>query len=205
MSSSHSISVWIDRLRQSDPDAARALWEQFFARMAAVARRRLAALPRRAADEEDVALSAFADFVRAAKAGRFPDLHDREGLWALLLTFTVRKAQGQVRHERRQRRGAGEVRGDSAFEAEGGRGEPADDGPPPDEIVAVQDELAWLLEGLAGEELRRIALRKLEGYGNDEIAEELGCARATVERRLRLIRATWQWLLEPEEEKDALR
>jgi hypothetical protein len=45
--------------------------------MVGLARARLQGLPRRAADEEDVALSAFASFCRAAEAGRFPRLCDR--------------------------------------------------------------------------------------------------------------------------------
>ena len=31
----------------------------------------------------------------------------------------------------------------------------------------------------------------MEGYNNDEIADQLGCARRTVARRLDLIRKTW--------------
>src|SRR5262249_38764710 len=195
---SHSVSVWIDRLRHSDPRAAPALWERFFSRMVAAARQRLAAGPRRAADEEDAALSAFADFERAVKAGRFPDLNDRDGLWALLLTFTARKAREQLRDERRQRRGGGGVRGGPALGAEGGR-EPAADELSPGEAAALADELAWLLGELSSDEVRRVALAKLEGCTNDEIAERLGCSRATVERRLRLIRETWGWLMDEEE------
>jgi DNA-directed RNA polymerase specialized sigma24 family protein len=39
--------------------------------------------------------------------------------------------------------------------------------------------------------LRRIALLKLEGYSNKEIAQQLGCALRTVENRLMLIRSLW--------------
>ena len=31
----------------------------------------------------------------------------------------------------------------------------------------------------------------MEGYNNDEIADQLGCAARTVARRLELIRKTW--------------
>jgi DNA-binding CsgD family transcriptional regulator len=40
-------------------------------------------------------------------------------------------------------------------------------------------------------------LWKLEGYTNDEIAAKLGCARRTVERKLRVIRAVWTAQGEP--------
>jgi DNA-directed RNA polymerase specialized sigma24 family protein len=32
----------------------------------------------------------------------------------------------------------------------------------------------------------------MEGYTNEEIADRRGCALATVERRLRRIRGTWE-------------
>jgi DNA-directed RNA polymerase specialized sigma24 family protein len=184
----HSISVWLERLRHSDEQAARQLWLRFFDRMVAVARQRLWAAPRRAGDEEDAALSAFADFARAVEAGRFPDLHDREGLWALLFTFTLRKARAQLRHEQAPRRG-GHLRRGMTYD-------PAEDELPPEEVVAFQDELAWLLRQLPSDEIRQVALRRLEGYGNDEIAGQMGCSRATVERRFRLIRQTWRWLID---------
>ena len=102
-----SITTWLERLRHSDAEAAQRLWERFFERMAAVARQRLRNGRGRAADEEDAALSAFADFTRAIKAGQFPDLRDREGLWAVLIAFTERKARGQIRREQAARRGGG--------------------------------------------------------------------------------------------------
>jgi RNA polymerase sigma factor (sigma-70 family) len=189
MSSSHSISAWIDRLRDSDPDAGRVLWERFADRMLAVARRRLGGAPRRAADEEDAVLAAFEAFLRGVREGRFPRLNDRDDLWAVLLTLTRRAAGRLVRDEARQRRGGGAVRGESAWE--GQHHEPADEGPDPEEAAACQDELRRLLEALPDDQLRRIALAKLEGRTNEEIASREDCALATVERRLKLIRLTW--------------
>jgi hypothetical protein len=40
--------------------------------------------------------------------------------------------------------------------------------------------------------LRSVAVRKLEGYTNKEVAAKLGRAPARVERKLRLIRDTWE-------------
>jgi DNA-directed RNA polymerase specialized sigma24 family protein len=61
----------------------------------------------------------------------------------------------------------------------------------------VAEELERRLGRLGSEELRAIALRKLEGYTTEEIAEQLDCARRTVERRLRLIRLQWTEEEEP--------
>jgi DNA-directed RNA polymerase specialized sigma24 family protein len=55
----------------------------------------------------------------------------------------------------------------------------------------MAEEVQRLLALLPRDELRTVALRKMGGYTNAEIAAELGCTVATVERRLRLIRAVW--------------
>src|SRR5437899_9640067 len=102
-----SVTRWIDRLKAGDPDAAQKLWEKYFRRLVGLARDRLRAAPRRAADEEDVALSAFDSFCRNAGAGRFPDLADRDGLWRLLAAFTARKAAHHARDAARLKRGGG--------------------------------------------------------------------------------------------------
>ena len=57
------------------------------------------------ADEEDVALNAFDSFCRDAKAGRLPQLDDRDDLWRVLLVITGQKALDLVRHETAGKRG----------------------------------------------------------------------------------------------------
>src|SRR5262249_49457856 len=154
---------------------------------------------RRAADEEDVALSAFDSFCRGAEQGRFPQLLDRDELWHLLFVITVRKASDLVELECRQKRGGGEVRGDSAFAdcpdstgVEAGIGQVVGSEPTPEFAAQVADECRHLLALLDDDELRSIALWKMEGYTNDEIAEKLGYVTTTIERRLRLIRSIWE-------------
>src|SRR5690349_15507876 len=92
MSAEGSISRWLGQLRAGDPQAAAGLWQRYFERLVHVARGRLQGAPRRAADEEDVALSAFHSLCRGVAAGRFPGLLDRDGLWRLLVVLTARKA-----------------------------------------------------------------------------------------------------------------
>jgi RNA polymerase sigma factor (sigma-70 family) len=192
---SHSVTRWIDELRHDDPRAAAALWERFLERMLAVARQRLRGAPRRVADEEDVVAVAFERFLHGVRQGRFPRLDDRDDLWAVLFTLTARHAARQARDQLRERRGGGGVRGDSALRPAGVEPiEPADDGPTPAESAGVQDSLARLLEALDDDELRSITLARMEGYTNAEIARQIGRSEVTVERRLRLIRATWRQL-----------
>src|SRR5262245_22878830 len=109
MSSGGSITHWLAQLKDGDHVAAQQLWPVYFQRLVALARSHLRSSPRRAADEEDVALSAFDSFCRGAQRGCFPRLDDRDDLWQLLVLITVRKAIDLVHHERRGARG-GRVR-----------------------------------------------------------------------------------------------
>jgi DNA-directed RNA polymerase specialized sigma24 family protein len=204
MASEASVSHWIERLKAGDSAAAQQLWQGYFQRLVALARGRLEGAPRRAADEEDVALSAFASFCRGVERGRFPQLEDREDLWKLLVVLTARKAAHLRRDERRHKRGGGAVRGESALLPAGG-----DSGatpaleqvlgqePTPAFAAEVAEQCEYLLGLLGDGELRAIALWKMEGDTNEEVAARLGCALSTVERRLRLIRQTWEEEGEP--------
>jgi RNA polymerase sigma factor (sigma-70 family) len=199
MPSTGSVTTWVEQLRAGNRDAAQQLWERYFARLVGLARKRLRGLRRRAADEEDVALSAFDSFCRGVEQGRFPRLDDRSNLWELLVVITVRKAIDLRQRETRRKRGGGKVAGESALDGllgPGDRGAGIEQvlaaGPTPALAAQVADEVRRLLGMLPKEEVRAVALLKLEGYTNAEIADRLGCAEATVERRLRLIRSVWK-------------
>src|SRR5581483_5528352 len=115
MSSPGSVTQWIFELRAGQRAAVQNLWERYFQRLVELVRRRLRGVPRQAADEEDVALSAFESFCRAAEQGRFPKLEDREDLWQLLVVLADRKAANLARDARAQKRGGGRVRHLSAL------------------------------------------------------------------------------------------
>ena len=187
MAPDQSVTHWLN-LRQSEGDAAAAqrLWERYFHRLVGLARTKLQGQPRRAADEEDVALSAFDSFCRGAEAGRFPRLADRDDLWRLLVVITARKALHLARDERRQKRGGEALSPPRALEQVVGQE------PTPEFAAQVADECRRLLDSLGDEGLRSLAVWKMEGYTNDEIADRLGCASRTVERKLRLIRLSWE-------------
>jgi len=107
MSSSGSVTAWIDRLCAGDRDATKPLLQGYFQPLVDLARKKLRNAPRGMADEEDVPLSAFDSFIRGAAKGRFPQLTDRDDLRHLLLVITERKAVDLVNHERREKRGGG--------------------------------------------------------------------------------------------------
>jgi DNA-directed RNA polymerase specialized sigma24 family protein len=189
MPSDRSITFWIGQLKAGDSLAAQKLWEGYYGRLVGLARAKLRGAPRRVADEEDVALSAFDSFCRGAERNRFPQLEDRGDLWQLLLMITARKAIDLRQHEARKKRGGGAA----PIAAPDGETDPLDEvvgrEPTPEFAAQVAEECQRLLGGLDDPELREIALWKMEGYTNEEIAERLGVVGRTVERKLRLIRA----------------
>ena len=192
-----SVTHWIGHLKQGDAAAAQALWERYFSRLVRLARTRLRGAARPASDEEDVALSAFDSFCRGAEQGRFPDLLGRESLWQLLAVITTRKAFDLANYHRRRKRG-GELPGlprvgGEALDVERRLSRE----PSPEAAAEFADECRRLLDLLGDADLRFVALRKLEGHTNAEIAAQLGCVRRTVERKLEVIRSIWAEQLEP--------
>jgi DNA-directed RNA polymerase specialized sigma24 family protein len=190
MTSDGSVTHWIGVLRDGGRDAAQPLWEAYFQRLVALARTKLRGAPRRVTDEEDIALSAFDSFCRRAERGQFPRLADRNDLWQVLFLLTVRKAIDALRHEGRQVRGGGRVLS-LADLAEAGLDQVLDREPTPELAAQMADECRRLLDRLDDEMLRAVALGKMQGETNAEIAARLGCAELTVVRKVRLIRNLW--------------
>jgi DNA-directed RNA polymerase specialized sigma24 family protein len=199
-----SITHWLGDLRGGDLAAAQPLWERYFGKLVVLARAKLQRQrhPRGAADEEDAALSAFNSFCLGVAEGKFPQLADREDLWRLLMTITIRKAYAQIQNQKRLKRGGGNVvedavlrgaRSDSPIDPSSALGLEmiAGDEPTPEFAAMIAEQYQRLLDALDDDSLRQVALSRLEGYTCDEIAAQLGCARRTVARRLDLIRKTW--------------
>jgi DNA-directed RNA polymerase specialized sigma24 family protein len=192
-----SVTRWVSALKAGDLAAAEPLWERYHRRLVALARERLHPARRRAADEEDVVQSAFHSFFRGVTHGRFPQLHDRDNLWRLLVVITARKAVDQVVYQHRKRRGGGTLQGESRIcpgvtDADDAAIEQVvGDEPSPEFAVQVAEEYARLLEVLGDETLRRVAVWKMEGFTNDEIAERLDCSLRSVARKLETIRVIW--------------
>ncbi len=199
-----SVTHWLGDLRGGDLAAAQPLWERYFGKLVVLARGKLQRQrhPRAAADEEDAALSAFNSFCAGVAEGKFPQLADRQDLWKILMTITVRKAYAQIQRQKRLKRGGGRVVEEAALHG-GVGGSPADVGsfpglemmagsePTPEFAAMVAEEYRRLLDALEDDGLRQVAISRMEGYTCDEIAVQLGCARRTVARRLDLIRKTW--------------
>jgi DNA-directed RNA polymerase specialized sigma24 family protein len=188
MNNDGSVTRCIAELKAGEESAAERLWQTYFQRLVGLARAKLGSRARPLANEEDVALSAFKSLCLGAARGRFPQLRDRDNLWPLLVVLTARKVQDLVKHEMREKRGGGlgngHQVGDRELEAVLGHE------PSPEFSAMVAENCERLLDLLEPAE-RQIALLRLEGYTNAEIAARLSCALRTVERRLELIRRIW--------------
>jgi len=198
MPSLESDTTLIGRLvANRDSQSCQEVWQRYFARLVAIARNHLRNAPRRTRDEEDVALSAFDSFFRGLDRGHFPRLDDREDLWQILVMLTERKAIDQIRRDNAAKRGGGLVRGDSAFvsnnreESPGGLDEVNDAGPSPELAAIFSEECQRLLNMLGDPELRTVAILKMEGFNNAEIAQRLNRVTRSIDRKLRAIRNLW--------------
>jgi DNA-directed RNA polymerase specialized sigma24 family protein len=202
-----SITHWLVALRQGSEEAACNLWGRYYARIVRLVRHHLhgVGVPLSSPiDDENTALEAFHLFCAAHQDGRFPDLSSRRQLWPLLVTITLNRTRDEVRALSAQKRGSGrqvllESQLESHSESSGEVGRldqvPAS-GPLPDQVAIMADECRALLESLHDPELEQVALWKLDGLTDDEVAGQLGYSRRTIQRMLHLIRITWEGYLE---------
>ena len=198
MSVDEGVTRWLRELEAGDQDAARLLWQRYYRELVELARARLGQTPRRIADEEDVALSVFHCLCEGAARGQFAGVVNRRELWQLLATITIRKVINQQRLLKKQKRGGGRVRGDSVLEVSDGDGCGAGfdnilgDAATPEVLAIAVEEYQRLMRVLDDDRLRTIAQCKLEGHRNEEIADRLGLACRSIERKLQRIRQVWE-------------
>lgn len=184
-----SVSRAVHLMQQQSESAIHEIWDRYFPRLVKVAHNTLRHLPHRVQDANDAAQSAFISFWRKISADGVAETLDRNTLWRLLATITVRKARRVVRDEFAQKRGGGNIQSLDAFS--GGDG-----------TVSVHDALAQLptqefdisceesIERLP-EDVRQFAVLRLLGHTNLEISEIVGCSQRRVERKLARIRELW--------------
>ncbi len=197
MAGSGSVTRLIHQLRSDDPQAqglaAQEIWRRYFPPLLQLACRKLHEGIRRREDEEDVLQSMYKSFCLRQQRGDF-DLVNRDELWQLLVTITLRKVRNVAKHHQRQGRDyRRDQQGAAAPESPRSCFEEMEGSDPtPEEAALLNEQLERRLEVLP-ESLRQIALWKFEGYTNEEIAgpDMLNCAPRTVERKLALIRQLW--------------
>jgi DNA-directed RNA polymerase specialized sigma24 family protein len=178
-----SITCWLGTLCDDEETASGKLWDRLQRRLLRLARRALADVSRGMCDEEDIALAAFVDFFRGVKVGAFPELANRNDLWRLLVRITYRRAADYQRTQENRLLKSGVWKrhdlDDRVLAASNATTQ---------EAVDLKDWLDTLLKRLDDENLCQVALLKLEGYTNREIARLSGSSLRTVERRIALVR-----------------
>jgi RNA polymerase sigma factor (sigma-70 family) len=192
MRSEASITDHIHALRDGDREAAWPLWEHCYPRAVAMARGVIGQIARSLDDEEDMALSAlhalFDRIQDQAQPTREP--WNRQELWRVLAGIIRNKAKQRYRWATQTKRDARKTE----QQAPAALDEFARPDPPPDQEMLVREELDRLLDRLGSNsgDLRQVALLKLDGYSNREIATRMGIAVKSVERKLSRIRRHWQ-------------
>jgi RNA polymerase sigma factor (sigma-70 family) len=176
------------QISAGDDQAVQPHWEWFFPQLIALAHKKLADNPKRVADEEDVALNAFASLRHNAERGLFPQLLTHGSLWRLLVFITARKAAHLLR-------GWGEWLWLGGY-AEVVPGEcqlleQVLSSTAPEFAAFAAEECERLLEQLGDEKLRQIALWRMEDCSVEEIASRLGCTDREVKRKLNQIWELW--------------
>jgi RNA polymerase sigma factor (sigma-70 family) len=177
-----SVTRLIRAAQQDRASAVGPLLAVYFDRLVQLARRRLQNLPGMTSYDEDLALRSFYSVYRRVRDPERPlQLTGRDDLWRLLAARTISRAIDLIRRHR-----PGEVPGDYDLEHFLTRE------PTPEEAAATAEECRRLLDLLQEPELRQIALWKVEGYTNEEIAARLDCVPRTVERKVQRIRLLWK-------------
>jgi RNA polymerase sigma factor (sigma-70 family) len=194
-----SVTQMIHRFRSGSADssdeAARRVWERYLPRLLVLARRHLDRRIRVLHTEEDLAQSMAGSFFARLRRGDF-DLAGRDDLWALLVAITLNKARDAADRHLAARRDVRRVRPLPSSEEGGSDASPEafapDTEPTPEEAAIFNEALERRLRELPEPELQRVALMKLEGYTNREIADALECSERGIERKLNLIRKRWE-------------
>ena len=186
--SDSSVTLWVEDVKNGHEEGIAKIWSRYFEELGAIATAKLHPRVRRVADAEDVTLSAFQSFFTAASNGRFPQLFDRNDLWKVLATITIRKAFDYNAAQFRQKRG-----GDKACS------ETTDlfvhlvgSEPTPSTAAQTKEDMTVLLTCLGDDRLQKIAVLKMKGYTDQEVAAKLKVTRRTVARKLKLIRDIWK-------------
>ena len=199
-----SVTQLIGYLRSEDSglgdEAARRIWERYLPRLLILARRHLDRRIRVLQDEEDVVQSMGKSFFNRRRRGDF-DLADHDALWAVLVTITLNKVRNSADHHfatKRDVRCEKPLPPSDASQSDAPREAFSLEAvaPTPAEAATLNEALDRRLRDLREPELRQVALMKLEGDTNSEIAEALGRSERSVERKLGLIRKRWETAIE---------
>lgn len=184
-----SVTHWIRELKGGNQSAIERLWNRYYLSLSSKARTLFGKRSRAVQDEEDIAAAAL-DFLLSDK---LHNINNRQELIKVLVTITRNKVCDHKRRTGALTRGGGRVSTicdlDVPLREHVENLQSKLDGP---EIVAkVRDLYRHLKKSLPDEELQLICELRVNGAPIEEIAEKLGVAMRTVERRIKLIQTIW--------------
>ena len=191
MSNPGSISILLEELRAGDEPAFEQLFNRFFDRLKSVARKRVSVRDRKVVDDEDLAVWAMNTFQRCVRDGMYPKIQNRRDIWKFLVSILERKSVDHIRRQHAEKRGGGDVRGESVFE---------DQNQPRviervcmeksnfEMMVDFMDVLDVIVDRLNDPVLGEVLAAKFAGHSTKEISRITGMSVSSVDRKLKLIR-----------------
>ena len=193
------VTIWLRRLELGDSQAAESIFQHFCSRVQSLARQRLPKQVQRVYDQDDATLSAFHSLFLGVSESRF-QFASRHDFWRLLITIAERKISKRIRYEHQDKRDVRRTITESMFGSncsDSYRRDSFDEvfegrEPSSDFAADVAETFELLLAELPNNLSREIASLKLDCYNAEEIADQIGCSRRTVQRKLLVIRRTWQ-------------
>lgn len=192
-------SELIGRFKSGDKDAANELIGKYFERVSQAARRRLQQRRLRGSDSQDIAASVFESLWKKADNQHFSDndLNDSDELWRLLCVMIRYKTADHIRKENADKRGGGQLRGESVFAKPDGEHvvgleDQSDDALAPDEIASFKDQHREMMSMLDDEILHEVVTLRMENNKIVDIAAHFGKSERWVKRKLALIRDIWK-------------
>ncbi len=141
---------------------------------------------------EDIVQATFMSFVRRHKKKPF-DIENVEVMWSIMSTIAIRKCQNEIRKYQRAKRDIKkEVGGLGGFRDSGEQKAFENSAlvsrePTPQRRVESQERFDKILNSL-NKKQREVALFRLRGYNNDEIAKRMNISERSVYRVLDKIR-----------------
>lgn len=194
---SSGVSSIVMILKKGDPEGAERLWREYFDKLMRLAKTKLGRAPRKAFDEEDVALSVINGVCLGAAEGKFERLKDSNDLWKLLVAITHHKVVDRIRRENALKNNRGQTQGESVFRqtSDGsvlfGIDQIAGNEPTPDLLNELEDEIQVLLARLPNDKLREVATMRIQGFTVPEISEKLSVTTRYIEKLLEQVRQCW--------------
>jgi len=175
----------IDRLSRGEPEAIRWLWGQANERLLPYVRSKVKSIGDRALDAEDVLIAVFSRLCSSLQKNAFANLQAMDDLWTVLMVLTKRQLATEARRQTATKRGGRMTRRSWSAAHDTHRASAT-------ATFVYRDTLSQAIADLGVDELREVALLRIEGHDNSEIAARLNVSLRTVERRISIIRERWK-------------